>query len=285
MLRFENLKIKDTQIAKDAIFNKKMSKNSFYSTVKKSITYFMLLKSVYIVLNNDEKIGILLIDSSNREIYFYPLEESSNNINFNEFINSAKERFSLKEYTFNFNCREIKDIDTFEKDYEIINSVKFMKCDLNNNYNVFSNLNTSNEFNIRKYTLKQDEKIRVELQNQIFNSVKGRSELTLKDVMMEEYSPRFIEDMCFILESNEKAIGYGQIINLNESFYLANFGVISDFRGKGCGRYLLHYIMLMCYKKDMEEIYLTVDNNNFSAIKLYASNGFYEIKNNVKIKL
>lgn len=286
MLQFENLKLKDTQIAKEAIFNKKIDKNSFYSTVKKSITYFMLLKSVYTVLNDNEKVGILLIDSSSREIYFYPLETKTNNIEFSKFIDAVKKRFSLEEYTFNFNCREIKYINESKDNYEILTSVKFMKCDLKENYNLFSNVDSNNnEFNIRKYTLKQDEKIRVELQNQIFNSVKGRINLTLKDVMMEEYSPRFIEDMCFILECSQNPIGYGQMINLNESFYLANFGVIPDFRSRGCGKYLLHYIMLMCYKKDMEEIYLTVDNANLSAINLYTSNGFYEIKNNVKIKL
>lgn len=285
MLEFSTLRFKDIQFAKNIIFDKINEKSPFYTPIKKSITYFTIVKGVYFALKDEKKVGVLVIDVNSKELCFYPAYPEFEYIGFKEFINSLDDRFELSGYTFNFNCNNVEYLKDSENEYDTISSVKFMRCNLKDYCkNIDKNINNKG-LSIRKYTLKKDEELRVELQNEIFNNIQGRTELTLKDVMMEEYSPKFIEDLCFILEEKEKSVGYGQIINLNGLYYLVNFGVVPSVRRNGYAKHFLTYIMLMAYKKGIEDIYLTVDNNNISAINLYKYQGYKEIKNAIKIKL
>lgn len=285
MLEFSTLRFKDVQLAKSIIFDKKLELSPFYTPIKKSITYFTIIKGVYFAIKDEKKVGILVIDATSKEFCFYPSYEEFENIGFKEFINSLDERFDLSEYTFNFNCRDIEYLKGSEDEYDTISTVKFMYCNLNE-FCININKQIDNKgLTIRNYTIKKDEELRVKLQNEIFNNIKGRTELTLKDVLMEEYSPKFIEDLCFILEEKNSPIGYGQIINLNGCYYLVNFGVVPGVRRKGYAKHFLTYIMLMAYKKGINGIYLTVDNYNLPAINLYKSQEYKEIKNTIKIKL
>lgn len=281
MLEFSTLKFKDIQMAKGIVFEDGSNLTSFYSFTKKSITYFTIIKGVYIATRKDEIIGILVIDSGLREFYFYPTLESEN-IRLSEFIDSLDERFELSGYIFNFVFNDYNYIKGSENKYELISSVKFMVYDLEK----LSNDKIDGEYlNVRNYTLRKDEKTRVYLQNEIFGDVEGRADLTLKDVMIEEYSPKFIEDLCFILEENAEPIGYGQIINIGEEFYLVNFGIIPSARRKGYAKKFLSHILACSYEKGINQIELTVDNYNRSAVELYKSFGFIEKRNTMKIRL
>lgn len=286
MLEFNTLKFKDIQLAKSIVLDKGSNLNPFYSLTRKSITYFAIIKGVYIATKDKKKIGILVIDSGLKEFYFYPSYRESKYIRFSDFIDSLYERFELSGYTFNFACNNYNYIKGSENKYDIVSSVKFMSYDLEKSIEkirekAFKNKNLS----IRNYRLKKDEEIRVNLQNQIFKEVEGREDLTLKDVMIEEYSPKFIEELCFILEEQKRPIGYGQIININEDYFLVNFGIIPEYRKKGYGKQFLNYILLNAYENDIETVELTVDNYNKSAVRLYSSEGFIETKNTLKIKL
>lgn len=286
MLNFTSLKFREIQIAKNIIFDKSMVLSSFYSQNKKSITYFTIIKGVYFVEKDDIRVGILIIDSNLKELCFYPVYSQNYSITFKEFINSLDEVFDLSDYTFSFNCNDIKHIEETRELYDTVSSVKFMCCNLKTFKEKVKETNLACKgLSIRKYTLRKDEDIRVTLQNRIFSNVKGRSELTLKDVLMEEYSPKFIQDLCFILEEDSVPIGYGQIINLNGLYYLVNFGIVPEHRRKGYGKVFFDYIMFESNRKGIKDIYLTVDNSNEAAIKLYVSQGFKEFKNNIKIKL
>lgn len=286
MLKFNTLKLKDLQLAKNIVLDKGSSLNPFYSSTKKSITYFAIVKGVYIATKDEKRIGILVIDNSLKEFYFYPSYLESRAIRFSEFIDSLDERFELSGYIFNFVCNDYNHIKGSEDKYDIISSVKFMSCNLEDSvYKLKGKTFENKELSVRNYILKKDEEIRVKLQNQIFSEIEGREELTLRDVMIEEYSPKFIEELCFILEQNKKPIGYGQIINVNEEYFLVNFGIIPSSRKKGYGRQFLNFILLNAYEKGIKKIELTVDNYNKSAISLYSSEGFIETKNTLKIKL
>ncbi|MEG2538154.1 MAG: GNAT family N-acetyltransferase [Clostridium sp.] len=286
MLEFNTIKLKDIPFVKSILFSEDAEKANFYSTKKKSITYFTLLKGVYFTLKDGKKVGILVIDSSVKEFYFYPIYPETQNIDLLEFIDSLDERFDLTEYTFGFNCNNLDCLLGSEEEYEMISTIKFMKCNLSSfasevKYKSFEDKGLL----IRRYVLKKDEEIRVKIQNEIFNSVKGRSQLTVQDVLMEEYSPKFIEDLCFILEEDGEAIGYGQIININGSYFLVNFGIVPSARKKGYARNFLTYIMLIAYKNGIGSLELTVDNTNIPAVNLYATQGFEEVKNVIKIQL
>lgn len=286
MLKFTYLKLKDIQSAKKIIFDDRVSLSPFYSPQKKSLTYFTMLKEVYLATKDENKIGVLIVDTSIEEFYFYPNYINAQEISFIEFIKSIDKTFDFSGYTFRFNCNNIKYLSDSKDEYDIISSVKFMTCNLkefskNSKYRILDN----EELLVRRYLTKKDEEIRVKVQNEIFNNIKGRTQLTLKDVVMEGYSPKFIDDLCFILEKDSEVVGYGQIINLNESYYLVNFGVVSKVRRKGYARNFLTYILLAAYKKGIESIELTVDNLNIPAINLYTSQGFIENRNAIKIKL
>ncbi|MEF9952036.1 MAG: GNAT family N-acetyltransferase [Clostridium sp.] len=286
MLEFTTIKLKDIPFVKSVLFSEGIEKSKFYSTKKKSITYFTFLKGVYFANKDGKKIGILVIDSSVKEFYFYPIYPEAQNVDVLELIDSLDERFDLSDYIFGFNCSDLDCLLGSEEEYEMLSTIKFMRCNLSDfasrvKYKSFEDKGLL----IRRYILKKDEEIRVKIQNEIFNNVKGRAKLTVQDVLMEEYSPKFLEDLCFILEEDNEAIGYGQIINLNGSYFLVNFGIVPSARKKGYARNFLTYIMLVAYKNGIQDLELTVDNTNIPAVNLYSTQGFEQIKNLIKIQL
>lgn len=61
-----------------------------------------------------------------------------------------------------------------------------------------------------------------------------------------------------------------------ESAYLFGFSVKKEFRGKGLGSFFLSQI-IQRIKDDISDIYLTVEKDNISAVKLYEKNGFKRV--------
>jgi ribosomal protein S18 acetylase RimI-like enzyme len=54
--------------------------------------------------------------------------------------------------------------------------------------------------------------------------------------------------------------------------------VKEEYRDNGIGYALLHELLVKLKNEDVSEIWLTVDPNNTSAIKIYRKNGFHEEK-------
>ncbi|WP_166636347.1 GNAT family N-acetyltransferase [Fonticella tunisiensis] len=227
--------------------------------------------------------GIVFINTSIREIYYLPV---TNQIYFFSLMHILKKNFNLEGYIFKFTYKNGIKIDTYRKyfKFNIISNIKNMQCDIGKLNNIYS---FPDDIRVRKLDISRKDEIylRLELQNKVFGGKNGRQNLTIDEVIEEQKNPRFLRNMCFVLEINSVPAGYGQILIIDNLYHLVNFGVIPEFRRKGYGYYFLLGIIEECKKYEIEELYLTVDNMNHSAVNLYKKIGFKEIFNQAKIEL
>lgn len=121
----------------------------------------------------------------------------------------------------------------------------------------------------------RDENIRCKVQNEIFYE-ENRIPIKTKDIIYECSRKAFLKDLAFFGVKDNKIIGYGQILLLNDKYTIANFGIIEEFRGKGYGEALLIHILNQAKIKGLEEVYIKVKSNNTNAINLYKKTGFRE---------
>jgi ribosomal protein S18 acetylase RimI-like enzyme len=190
--------------------------------------------------------------------------------------------FQVQNYILKINYNKI-NLPEYKKYFNlnIINDFKVMTISLVKGYN-----NTSlygQNLIVRGINLGNEEATRVYLQNLIFGNKPGREDITLKEILNEEKSQRFIKELCFILEKESSPIGYGQIIYYERKYYLVNFGIIPTERNHGFGSFFLNRILQACSEYGLEELSLTVDNSNLSAIRLYRSLGFKYLNNQASL--
>ena len=76
-----------------------------------------------------------------------------------------------------------------------------------------------------------------------------------------------------IVKLNNELIGYAHIDYDNDKYW---FGIciINEFQGKGLGNKIMDYIFNHNKIKDISEIYLSVDKDNYNAIQLYKKHNF-----------
>ena len=132
----------------------------------------------------------------------------------------------------------------------------------------------SQDVDIKRFQI-EDIKARVELQNQIFDN-KYRVPLSVTDVLLEISKKTYIPELSFFLVENDQYVGYGQINRQEGCYFLVNFGIAPEFRGKGKSRGFLNAILSKAKALDIQEIYLDVNEDNFRAKELYLSSGFQE---------
>lgn len=133
----------------------------------------------------------------------------------------------------------------------------------------------------------KDIDLRIFLQNNIFNNKNlYRKPIDKQYIFREINHDSFMNDYCYSFKFNNIPIGYGQIIKEKEKYYLVNFGILPEYRGNGYGKIFINLILNDLFDiGEINQLYLNVDNNNFSAINLYKSAGFKSIINTVQIKL
>jgi GNAT superfamily N-acetyltransferase len=257
-------------------------KNNFYSEPLRGILFYILKKSCYIISKNEVSQGIIVIKNVTREVFYYPFSNAV--ISFPKLIYLLKNYFDLSKYKIKLRYRKI-DVNICKKffSFKILNDVKYMYMDICAKH--VSGIEEKENLSIRQAKINNDEGYRVVLQNKIFSHIIGRKELTLQEVLNEQNDPKFLKDLCFILEEYSIPIGYGQILMFDELYFLVNFGIVSEYRGGGYGYYFLSKILSSCLDHGIDELYLSVDSSNISAIKLYEKVGFQEIYNSITIEL
>jgi len=90
------------------------------------------------------------------------------------------------------------------------------------------------------------------------------------------------KDIWFVLLNvdTQRFAGYAfvnKIPILKSSGYLG-IAVSDDFQRKGLGLKLMKTLLAVCRKEHVKEIYLNVDQDNLSALKIYKKLGFKKIK-------
>jgi perosamine synthetase len=91
--------------------------------------------------------------------------------------------------------------------------------------------------------------------------------------------------VTYLFYDTEKNIYFGYSHIDYESKYWFGIYINSDFRNKGFGNIILNYTLKLIDMDNVREIYLSVDDDNINAQKLYIKNDFVliEQKSNIKI--
>lgn len=132
------------------------------------------------------------------------------------------------------------------------------------------------DYTIRHFTKKQDENLRCEIQNSVFND-KNRLPLSTGDIFAEEDEEYYLDGFSvFICNSDGIEVGYGQIIYTNGQYTIVNLGILEEYRGQGYGEQLVRYLINFCNKKNITDVHIRVEKKNNKAISLYYKIGFRE---------
>ena len=119
----------------------------------------------------------------------------------------------------------------------------------------------------------KDEKYRCLIQNKVFNSA-NRQAINEDDILYEKYQSYYISEGCIFIKYKGMHVGYGQLIKKDLRTYIANFGILPEYRGKGYGKKLLKFIINLAYGLGNSKIYLKCDKKNIEAVNLYICEGF-----------
>lgn len=119
----------------------------------------------------------------------------------------------------------------------------------------------------------EDIKARVDIQNQIFDN-KYRMPINTTDILIEVSKKSYIPELSFFYLYEGKFIGYGQVNTNNNQYFLVNFGLIPEYRGKGLSRAFLLTILDKAKAYGIETLHLEVNEDNTNAVNLYHSVGF-----------
>lgn len=144
-----------------------------------------------------------------------------------------------------------------------------LKYDLNTKIKIKHDKNIS----FRQFRIDKDEKLRCEIQNDIFN-YNGREPINIRDIMYEEKQDYYRSDRCVFILLDNKEIGYAQIIYNKGMYMLVNFGILEEYRSLGYGEILLEYMINLAYDIKLSELYIRVNDSNYKALNLYKKIGF-----------
>lgn len=89
---------------------------------------------------------------------------------------------------------------------------------------------------------------------------------------LENTNSRYI-----VAKLNNEIVGFAGIINTLDQMEITNIVVRKDMRNQGIGNTLLNELIKLTIDSKMNTIFLEVNSNNFSAIKLYEKNGFKQV--------
>ena len=168
------------------------------------------------------------------------------------------------------------NLDNYNKVQQTNNLIYSLK----NNINLIKTINSLYDFNINevrisieKVVLNRDEELRCELQNSIF-SASTRTPLEITDIENDIEQDYYMEDLSLFIKVNNIAIGYGQIIYNRDMYSVVNFGILKEFRNFGFGKILLNHLIQTAKNKNIYDLYIRVEETNYSALKLYNWMGF-----------
>lgn len=187
------------------------------------------------------------------------------------------------EMLSNLGFKKVKPSILMSMNLENYNKVKQTNnliYSLKNNINLIKIINSLYDFNINevrisieKVVLNRDEELRCELQNSIF-SASTRTPLEITDIENDIEQDYYMEDLSLFIKVNNIAIGYGQIIYNRDMYTVVNFGILKEFRNFGFGKILLNHLIQTAKNKNIYDLYIRVEETNYSALKLYNWMGF-----------
>ncbi|AQR95735.1 MULTISPECIES: GNAT family N-acetyltransferase [Clostridium] len=232
---------------------------------------YLIRKQIKLFKVNKEYIGYIW--------YEYPSQSGLSNIyaiylkeEYMDMINTRMLSF-FKRTTFRY------DMIASSRNSNIMKKLNFNV----NSKNILMKIKTTNFINVIKDCIKfrhfkegQDEELRCEVQNSVFND-KNRIPLTIEDVRREEAEEYYINNFgVFIYNNQGQVVGYGQVIYNKGLYTIVNLGILKEHRRHGYGEVLLRYLINICKQNSINDVYIRVDKDNLKAIALYTKVGFKE---------
>jgi len=139
--------------------------------------------------------------------------------------------------------------------------------------NKMKDLEVPEAIKFQKLKRGKEEKIRCHMQNEVFEN-KDRLPLSVEDIIFDEEQDYYLDDGAIFIKENNEYVGYGQIINDDETAMIVNFGIKKEFRGKGYGKCLINYLVKLAKAFGYDKVFIKVDSCNKAAISLYEAMGF-----------
>jgi ribosomal protein S18 acetylase RimI-like enzyme len=147
---------------------------------------------------------------------------------------------------------------TFENQMQVTNSIHKFVFYLNTNYKILE-INNENQYLLSTFITK--------ITSSAFRYFKNRTIDIIKNHLI-----------TILLMDNDVSVGYAHI-DIEDDKYWFGICISDEYQSRGLGHNLMKYIFNHYKMQNIEEVYLTVDNNNTNAIRLYKKHNFIEEKN------
>jgi len=238
-------------------------------------------KNIKFIKSDDKYIGFM---------WFTKLQHQSYKIHCIKIITQYSTIEYYKELFKFFNyCDSIAISDNNNLDKNLLVNLGFVIektiVEMKNNVDVVKKLVYDEGISFNTFTEGKDEGHRCSIQNIVFDSI-NRQLISEEDIIYEKYQKHYIPEGCIFIKYHHMPVGYGQLIKKDNKVYIANFGILPQYRQRGYGKLLLRHMLNIAHSLGFNEIYLKCDSNNVAAVKLYKSEGFnsletcYEYKRN-----
>jgi len=224
---------------------------------------YIKIWALYIDINYIDLIDNLTLSYFNNNILLYEAIDTIENS-----IILTKIGFKKENYTMLLNM----NITNYFNNDIILNEFNNKKNTFKYKYNINENI----IFSLKKLNVGKDEKLRCDIQNDIFSQL-NRKPLTVDDIYADMTQDYFLKDLSFFGMINNEYIGYGQIIFNRNMYTIVNFGIVTKYRGLGLSKILLSEIINKARGDGIKELYIRVDPDNTKAINLYKGIGFKEV--------
>lgn len=272
MQRIKKAKLKSISIIKGYV-DKYNSGNLDYTYNLESFYKYVLKGNCYFLMDDSNNIGIAFINYDESNIYIIPIIYDALFSNLIEVIKDMEEGLDVKGFTLILKATKNDSIVDKLKGSFNIKAYKYMYLDLSSSVLYNNYLQDLEVYNTR---IENGREERLRVQNRIFDFQNkfGRVDLTLDEIIIEETSPVFIEELCLLLKYQNEFIGYGQVIYNNHNYFLVNFGIIPEYQKKGLSKVFLSMIINKSIQFGVDTLHLTVDGDNDPAYNLYKNSGF-----------
>lgn len=236
---------------------------------------FLFKKFLKLFMYNNRIIGFMWYEvpiDINIRVWALYIEEDYVDLLDNKIISNFNN--GILSYETIDNNRNFKTLSKLG--FKRIKPTIFMDLNIYNYNEDIIKLNTDSESIIfKKFKIGEDEKIRCEIQNDIFSEW-NRVPLTIEDIYNDINQDYYINEFAIFIEVDNRIIGYGQIVLSRDMYTIVNFGIIKKYRARGYGRELLNNLIMISKKKGIKTLYIRVDESNIKARRLYEYVGFKE---------
>ncbi|MFV0275499.1 MAG: GNAT family N-acetyltransferase [Bacilli bacterium] len=91
-----------------------------------------------------------------------------------------------------------------------------------------------------------------------------------------------VDNYIYVCKKYDKIVGFIHLLNLTFEYEIINIGVDKNYRNIKIGSKLLEFVEDLAIKNKINNIFLEVNENNYSAIKLYEKFNFKIIQERKK---